>query len=40
MLLTFQTCPLEEAPLLKPYIRLSYLLGSFLGQVSSEGSKI
>ncbi len=35
--LNFPNLTSEEAPLLKPYIRLSYLLGSFLGQVSSEG---
>ncbi len=29
----------EEAPILKPYLNLSYLLGSFLGQVTSEGIK-
>ena len=37
--LNFPNLTSEEAPLLKPYIRLSYLLGSFLGQVSSEGIK-
>ncbi len=29
----------EEAPILKPYLNLSYLLGSFLGQVTIEGIK-
>ncbi len=29
----------EEAPILKPYLNLSYLLGSFLGQVTKEGIK-
>ena len=37
--INFPNLSSEEAPLLKPYIRLSYLLGSFLGQVSSEGIK-
>ena len=27
----------EEAPILKPYIKLAYLMGSFLGQVTQEG---
>jgi len=27
----------EEAPILKPYIKLAYLIGSFLGQVTQEG---
>ena len=27
----------EEAPILKPYVRLAYLIGSFLGQVTQEG---
>ena len=34
--LNFPTLTAEEAPLLKPYIDLSYLLGTFLGQVTSE----
>ena len=37
--LNFPTLTAEEAPLLKPYIRLSYLLGTFLGQVTSENIK-
>ena len=37
--INFPNLTSEEAPLLKPYIRLSYLIGSFLGQVSSEGIK-
>ena len=27
----------EEAPILKPYVKLAYLMGSFLGQVTQEG---
>ena len=27
----------EEAPILKPYVQLAYLMGSFLGQVTQEG---
>ena len=27
----------EEAPILKPYVRLAYLMGSFLGQVTQDG---
>ena len=37
--LNFPTLTAEEAPLLKPYIKLSYLLGTFLGQVTSENIK-
>ncbi len=37
--LNFPNVTAEEAPILKPYIKLSYLLGSFLGQVTSEGIK-
>ena len=37
--LNFPNLTSEEAPILKPYINLSYLLGSFLGQVTSEGIK-
>ena len=37
--LNFPSVTAEEAPILKPYVKLSYLLGSFLGQVSPEGIK-
>ena len=37
--LNFPNLTSEEAPILKPYINLSYLLGSFLGQVTYEGIK-
>ena len=37
--MNFPTLTAEEAPLLKPYIKLSYLLGTFLGQVTSENIK-
>ena len=37
--LNFPNLTSEEAPILKPYINLSYLLGSFLGQVTAEGIK-
>ncbi len=37
--LNFPNLTAEEAPILKPYINLSYLLGSFLGQVTFEGIK-
>ena len=35
--INFPNVSSEEAPILKPYIRLAYLLGSFLGQVTQEG---
>jgi len=35
--LNFPNVSSEEAPILKPYIRLAYLLGSFIGQVTQEG---
>ncbi|MDC0227836.1 phosphoglycerate dehydrogenase [Alphaproteobacteria bacterium] len=35
--LNFPNVSSEEAPILKPYISLAYLLGSFLGQVTQEG---
>ncbi len=35
--LNFPNVTAEEAPILKPYLKLSYLLGSFLGQVTTEG---
>ena len=35
--LNFPNISSEEAPILKPYIRLAYLLGSFIGQVTQEG---
>ena len=37
--LNYPSLTSEEAPLLKPYIKLSYLLGTFLGQVTSENIK-
>ena len=35
--LNFPNVTSDEAPILKPYIKLAYLLGSFLGQVTQEG---
>ena len=35
--INFPNVSSEEAPILKPYIRLAYLLGSFIGQVTQEG---
>ena len=35
--INFPNISSEEAPVLKPYIRLAYLLGSFMGQVTQEG---
>ena len=35
--LNFPNVTSEEAPILKPYIKLAYFLGSFLGQVTQEG---
>ena len=35
--LNFPNVTADEAPILKPYIKLAYLLGSFLGQVTQEG---
>ena len=37
--LNFPSLTAEKAPLLNPYIELSYLLGTFLGQISSENIK-
>ena len=34
--INFPNVSSEEAPILKPYIRLAYLLGSFIGQVTQE----
>ena len=35
--LNYPSVSAEEAPILKPYVRLAYLMGSFLGQVTQEG---
>ncbi|MDC6451827.1 ACT domain-containing protein, partial [Alphaproteobacteria bacterium] len=35
--LNFPNVTSDEAPILKPYIKLAYFLGSFLGQVTQEG---
>ena len=37
VLMTDPSVSAEEAPILKPYVRLAYLMGSFLGQVTQEG---
>ncbi len=35
--LNYPSVSAEEAPILKPYVKLAYLMGSFLGQVTQEG---
>ena len=35
--LNYPSVTAEEAPILKPYVRLAYLMGSFLGQVTQDG---
>jgi len=35
--LNYPSVSAEEAPILKPYVKLAYFMGSFLGQVTQEG---